>query len=85
LRHRFGNRNRVGWRLAGGTEFLDDRLYNEKALKELLPVTVISEIPAITSPQEERKQGEEALGGLGNGRGCFCNRSWRIGDKLFRG
>ena len=35
---------------------LDDRLYNEKALKELLPVSVISEIPAITSPEEERKQ-----------------------------
>jgi succinoglycan biosynthesis transport protein ExoP len=46
----------LGGALAGGTEFLDDRLYNEKALKELLPVTVISEIPPITSPQEERKQ-----------------------------
>ena len=46
----------LGGALAGGTEFLDDRLYNEKALKDLLPVTVISEIPAITSPQEERKQ-----------------------------
>jgi hypothetical protein len=31
-------------------------LHNEKALKELLPVAVISEIPPITSPQEERKQ-----------------------------
>ena len=46
----------LGGALAGGTEFLDDRLYNEKALKDLLPVTVISEIPPITSPQEERKQ-----------------------------
>jgi uncharacterized protein involved in exopolysaccharide biosynthesis len=46
----------LGGALAGGTEYLDDRLYNEKALKELLPVTVISEIPPITSPQEERKQ-----------------------------
>jgi len=46
----------LGGALAGGTEFLDDRLYNEKALKELLPVTVLSEIPAITSPEEERKQ-----------------------------
>jgi polysaccharide chain length determinant protein (PEP-CTERM system associated) len=46
----------LGGVVAGGTEFLDDRLYNEKELKELLPVTVISEIPAITSPEEERKQ-----------------------------
>jgi succinoglycan biosynthesis transport protein ExoP len=46
----------LGGALAVGTEFLDDRLYNEKALKELLPVSVISEIPAITSPDEERKQ-----------------------------
>ena len=46
----------LGGALAGGTEFLDDRLHNEKALKELLPVAVISQIPPITSPQEERKQ-----------------------------
>ena len=46
----------LGGALAGGTEFLDDRLYNEKALKELLPVAVISEIPSITSLEEERKQ-----------------------------
>jgi polysaccharide chain length determinant protein (PEP-CTERM system associated) len=46
----------LGGALAGGTEFLDDTLHNEKALKELLPVSVISEIPAITSPDEERKQ-----------------------------
>jgi succinoglycan biosynthesis transport protein ExoP len=46
----------LGGALAGGTEFLDDRLHNEKALKELLPVAVISQIPPITSPHEERKQ-----------------------------
>jgi succinoglycan biosynthesis transport protein ExoP len=46
----------LGGVAAGGTEFLDDRLHNEKAIKDLLPVAVISEIPPITSPQEERKQ-----------------------------
>ena len=46
----------LGVVLAGGTEYLDDRLYDEKALKALLPVNVISEIPAITSPEEEKKQ-----------------------------
>ncbi len=46
----------LGGALAGGTEFLDDRLHSEKALKDLLPVAVISEIPAITSPEDEKKQ-----------------------------
>jgi succinoglycan biosynthesis transport protein ExoP len=46
----------LGGIVAGGLEFLDDRLYDEKGLKALLPVAVISEIPAITSPEEERKQ-----------------------------
>ena len=46
----------LGGAVAGATEFLDDRLYDEKALKELLPVTVISEIPPITSPEAERRQ-----------------------------
>jgi polysaccharide chain length determinant protein (PEP-CTERM system associated) len=46
----------LGGALAGGTEFLDDCLYSEKALKEVLPVTVISEIPAITTPGEEKRQ-----------------------------
>jgi succinoglycan biosynthesis transport protein ExoP len=47
----------LGALFAGGTEFLDDRLYSEKALKDLLPVTVISEIPPITTLEEDRKQG----------------------------
>jgi succinoglycan biosynthesis transport protein ExoP len=46
----------LGGIVAGGLEFLDDRLYDEKALKGLLPVAVISEIPPIASPQEERRQ-----------------------------
>ena len=35
---------------------IDDRLYSEKELKELLPVDVISEIPNITTAGEEKKQ-----------------------------
>jgi uncharacterized protein involved in exopolysaccharide biosynthesis len=46
----------LGALLAGGTEFLDDRIYGEKELKQMLPVTVISEIPAIAGPEEERRQ-----------------------------
>jgi polysaccharide chain length determinant protein (PEP-CTERM system associated) len=46
----------LGGVLAGAAEFLDDRVYDEKELKDLLPMTVISEIPAITSTAEERRQ-----------------------------
>jgi succinoglycan biosynthesis transport protein ExoP len=46
----------LGGVLAGGTEYLDDRLHNEKALKDLLPVSVIAEIPPITGVEEEKKQ-----------------------------
>ncbi len=49
----------LGALVAGGTEFLDDRLYNEKALKDLLPVTVISEIPEITTLEEDRRQAKK--------------------------
>src|SRR5580700_3648036 len=61
----------LGGVVAGGTEFLDDRLYNEKALKELLPVNVISEIPPITSPEEEMKQERKLLVG-GAAAGIVC-------------
>jgi succinoglycan biosynthesis transport protein ExoP len=46
----------LGTVLVGGTEYLDDRLYDEKGLKETLPVTVISDIPVISSRDEERRQ-----------------------------
>jgi len=43
----------LGVVVAGATEFLDDRLYGEKEIKDLLPVAVMCEIPAITNPQDE--------------------------------
>jgi succinoglycan biosynthesis transport protein ExoP len=46
----------LGTALAGGVEFLDDRLYSEKAMKELLPVGVISELPSFTTPEEENTE-----------------------------
>jgi polysaccharide chain length determinant protein (PEP-CTERM system associated) len=46
----------LGGGLAGSTEFLDDRLHSEKALKELLPVAVISELPSFTTPDEEKTE-----------------------------
>lgn len=42
-------------------ERTDDRLYSERELKELLPVDIISEIPNITTAEEEKKQWKFAL------------------------
>src|SRR5207248_8393314 len=39
----------LGAGLAFGSEFLDDRVYNEEELKKLLPVGIISEIPNIAT------------------------------------
>jgi polysaccharide chain length determinant protein (PEP-CTERM system associated) len=44
----------LGVFLVGGLEYADDRLFSEKEIKALLPVTVISEIPQIEDPSEER-------------------------------
>ncbi|MGA2170692.1 MAG: Wzz/FepE/Etk N-terminal domain-containing protein [Terracidiphilus sp.] len=45
----------LGLIVAGGFEFLDDRLYSEKEIKTLLPVAVISEVPEIPLPSDERR------------------------------
>ena len=42
----------VGW----GAEMMDDRVYDEQELKGLLPVSVVSEIPVITSPADEKSE-----------------------------
>ena len=50
----------VGLALGVGTvsaiEVLDDRVYSEAELKKLLPVAILSEIPAIVDPADERHQ-----------------------------
>jgi polysaccharide biosynthesis transport protein len=38
----------------GGFEFMDDRLHSEKEIKTLLPMSILSEIPEIVSPSDER-------------------------------
>jgi polysaccharide biosynthesis transport protein len=40
--------------MVGAFEMMDDRLYGEKELKDLLPMPVISEIPLILNPLDER-------------------------------
>src|SRR6185437_15859194 len=44
-----------GLLVAGGLEFLDDRLYGEDEIRDLLPITILSEIPEIVNPADEDK------------------------------
>lgn len=46
----------LGLVVAGAFEFLDDRMYNEKELKKMLPAQVIAEIPAIVSLSDEQRE-----------------------------
>ena len=46
----------LGVGVAGSFEKMDDRVYNEQELKDLLPVAVISELPVITTPVDERAE-----------------------------
>lgn len=45
----------LGCLVAGGLEFMDDRLHAEKEIKSLLPIPVISEIPEIVSAADEQR------------------------------
>jgi succinoglycan biosynthesis transport protein ExoP len=46
----------LGGLVAGAFEFLDDRIHDEKELQKLLPVPVMSEIPALVNPADERRE-----------------------------
>jgi uncharacterized protein involved in exopolysaccharide biosynthesis len=45
----------LGFAVAGGFEMADDRLHTEKEIKQLLPVDVIAEIPAIIGVNGEHQ------------------------------
>lgn len=45
----------LGILAVGLLEFLDDRLHSDKDIEELLPTAVISEVPEVLSPAEERR------------------------------
>jgi len=44
----------LGVVLAGGLEFMDDRVYSEKEIKGLVPVAIISEIPEILNVSDQQ-------------------------------
>jgi succinoglycan biosynthesis transport protein ExoP len=46
----------LGAVIVGAFEMMDDRIHDEKELQKLLPVAVISEIPAITVTSEEQHE-----------------------------
>jgi succinoglycan biosynthesis transport protein ExoP len=46
-----------------GLEFMDDRLHSEKELKILLPMAILSEIPEVVSPSDERSRKKKMLFG----------------------
>jgi succinoglycan biosynthesis transport protein ExoP len=46
----------LGAVVAGAFEMMDDRIYDEKELQTLLPVPVISEIPAIAAAADEQSE-----------------------------
>jgi succinoglycan biosynthesis transport protein ExoP len=46
----------LGLVVAGSFEMLDDRIYDEKEFQKLLPVAVISEIPALVAAADEQTQ-----------------------------
>lgn len=62
----------LGVVLAGGLEFLDDRLHSDKEIAKLLPVAIISEIPEIVSPQDERRNRRKMLLGWAMGALVFA-------------
>jgi polysaccharide chain length determinant protein (PEP-CTERM system associated) len=45
----------LGAVVAGLFEWLDDRMYDEKEIKALLPQGVLSEIPEVTAPSDEKR------------------------------
>jgi len=53
----------LGLIVAGTFEALDDRLYGEKEIKDLLPMTILSEIPEMLSPADERRNRQKMVVG----------------------
>jgi polysaccharide chain length determinant protein (PEP-CTERM system associated) len=75
----------LGVVVAGAFEMIDDRVYDEKELQELLPVAVISEIPTIAAAADERR---ELLGSwIGWATAAFVSVTILAGSALsyFRG
>jgi len=51
----------LGLVVVGSFEVMDDRLYSDNGIKELLPVSIISEIPVVLIPSEEQGYKEKRM------------------------
>lgn len=51
--------------VAGGAEFLDDRVYDENTFRDLIPAEVMVEIPPLPTAQEQQKQRQLLKIGIG--------------------
>ncbi len=46
----------LGAAVSAGAELIDDRLFSERELKQMVPITVLSEIPNLANAEEKRKE-----------------------------
>ncbi len=70
----------LGVVVAGAFEMLDERIYDEKQLKKLLPVPVISEIPALVEPADLRTESRRLW--LGWVTAAFVSATILLGSAL---
>src|SRR5208337_2582663 len=70
----------LGVAVAGAFELMDDRVYEEKELQQLLPVAVISEIPAIVAPIDARNERRRMW--LGWATAAFVSVTILVGSAL---
>jgi succinoglycan biosynthesis transport protein ExoP len=70
----------LGAMVVGAFEVMDDRIYDEKELQELLPVAVISEIPTIAAPSDEPRERRRL--GLGWGTAAFVSGTILVGSAI---
>jgi polysaccharide biosynthesis transport protein len=70
----------LGIVVAGAFEMMDDRVYDEKELQELLPVAVISEIPTISAAADERR--ERLRSWIGWATAAFVSVTILVGSAL---
>jgi polysaccharide biosynthesis transport protein len=70
----------LGAVVVGASEAMDDRIYDEKELQELLPVAVISEIPTIAAPSDELRERQRLW--LGWGTAAFVSGTILVGSAI---
>jgi uncharacterized protein involved in exopolysaccharide biosynthesis len=70
----------LGVVVAGAFEMTDDRIHDEKQLQKLLPVAVISEIPAVAAPSDQRR--ERRMVWVGWATAAFVSVTILVGSAL---